>query len=107
MVNINNINNKQVVLLDRPAGFPVAGKHLGVQTTQVNAVLEDNDILLRNLYVSADPYLRGRMDNVKSLYTTSFELGKPFSSGGVSEVIQSRNPNFPVGAIVTGETNWE
>ncbi|KAF9336452.1 hypothetical protein BG006_008579, partial [Podila minutissima] len=107
MANINNISNKQVVLLDRPTDFPIAGKHLGVQTTQVDTFLEDNDILLRNLYVSADPYLRGRMDDVKSLYTTTFELGKPFSSGGVSEVIQSRNPSFPVGAIVTGETNWE
>ncbi|KAF9313674.1 hypothetical protein BG003_004922 [Podila horticola] len=97
------ISNKQVVLLSRPTGFPVAGEHLGVQKTQVDAVLEHNDILLRNLYVSADPYLRGRMRDVKNSYVTSFELGKPFSSGGVSEVIQSRNPSFPVGAIVTGE----
>lgn len=50
-----NISNKQVVFLSRPTGFPVAGEHLGVQTTQVDAVLEENDILLRNLYVSADP----------------------------------------------------
>ncbi|KAG0018996.1 hypothetical protein BGZ81_009966 [Podila clonocystis] len=102
-----NVSNKQVVLLNRPTGFPVVGEHLGVQTTQVDALLEDNDILLRNLYVSADPYLRGRMRDVKDSYVPSFELGKPLSSGGVSEVIQSRNPSFPVGAIVTGETNWE
>ncbi|KAG0339864.1 hypothetical protein BG005_003360, partial [Podila minutissima] len=55
MANINNINNKQVVLLERPTGFPVAGKHLGIKTTQVDAFLEENDILIRNLYVSADP----------------------------------------------------
>lgn len=50
-----NISNKQVVFLSRPTGFPVAGEHLGVQTTQVDTLLEENDILLRNLYVSADP----------------------------------------------------
>ncbi|KAF9163415.1 hypothetical protein DFQ26_002544 [Actinomortierella ambigua] len=99
--------NKQVLFLNYPTGFPVVGEHLGLQTTEIDPVLEDNDILLRNLYVSADPYLRGRMRNVHDSYVPSFVLGKPFSSGGVSEVIQSRNPKFPVGAIVVGETNWE
>ncbi|KAI9240743.1 MAG: hypothetical protein BYD32DRAFT_407605 [Podila humilis] len=102
-----NISNKQVVFLSYPTGFPVVGEHLGVQTTQVDAILEENDILLRNLYVSADPYLRGRMRDIQNSYVSSFVLGKPFSSGGVSEVVQSRNPSFPVGAIVTGETYWE
>ncbi|KAF9980734.1 hypothetical protein BGZ75_008034 [Mortierella antarctica] len=104
---MTNITNKQVLFLSRPTGFPVAGEHLAVQSAQVDIVLEDNDILLRNLYVSADPYLRGRMRDVHDSYVPSFVLGKPFSSGGVSEVVESRNPKFPVGAIVTGETNWE
>ncbi|KAF9384287.1 hypothetical protein CPB97_005804 [Podila verticillata] len=47
------------------------------------------------------------MTDRRSAYIPGFQLGKPLSSGGVSEVIQSRNPAFPIGAIVTGETNWE
>ncbi|KAG0008995.1 hypothetical protein BGZ81_003761, partial [Podila clonocystis] len=103
--------NKQVVILGHPTGFPVAGEHLGVQTTQLDALLDENDILLRNIYVSSDPYLRKRMDAQSSLNQNSvmsgFELGKPFTSFGVAEVVQSRNQRFAVGAIVFGETGWE
>ncbi|KAI9240742.1 MAG: reductase RED1 [Podila humilis] len=100
-------NNKQVVFLGQPTHFPIVGEHLGVQTVQVNSDLKENDILLRNLYVSVDPYLRGRMADNKNAHIPGFQLGKPFSSAGVSEVIQSRNPAFPIGAIVMGITNWE
>ncbi|KAF9320162.1 hypothetical protein BG006_002858 [Podila minutissima] len=100
-------SNKQIVLLSHPTGFPIAGEHLGVHTTQLNTILEEDEILLRNLFVSVDPYLRGRMNDDKEAVIPGFEIGKPFSSGGVSEVIQSRNPRFTVGAIVVGEAGWE
>lgn len=58
-------SNKQIVLLDHPTGFPIAGEHLGVHTTQLNTVLEEDEILLRNLFVSVDP--------CKSLATTFFQ----------------------------------
>ncbi|KAG0347032.1 hypothetical protein BG004_000257 [Podila humilis] len=100
-------SNKQVLYLEQPTNFPVPGKHLGVQTTTLDAQLEENEVLLRNLVVSVDPYLRGRMRNVTDSYVPSFAIGKPLSSYGVSEVVQSRNPRFTAGDIVIGEIGWE
>lgn len=48
-------NNKQVVFLGQPTDFPIVCEHLGVQTVQVDSDFNENDILLRNLYVSVDP----------------------------------------------------
>ncbi|KAG0347031.1 hypothetical protein BG004_000256 [Podila humilis] len=100
-------SNKQVLYLEQPTDFPAPGKHLGVQTTTLDAQLEENEVLLRNLVVSIDPYLRERMIDEPDLFVSNYIIGKPFSSGGVSEVIQSRNPKFAVGDIVTGEVGWE
>jgi len=47
------------------------------------------------------------MADHRNAYIPDFQLDQPFSSSGFSEVIQSRNPAFPVGAIITGEINWE
>ncbi|KAF9404935.1 hypothetical protein BGZ94_003869 [Podila epigama] len=102
----NIINNKSVVFLKYPTEFPVAGEHLDVREEALVTDLKEGEVLLRNLYVSSDPYLRGRMR--KDLgYVGSFEIGKPISSSGVSEVIESKNPAFPIGNIVSSETLWQ
>ncbi|KAF9115720.1 hypothetical protein BGX27_006667 [Mortierella sp. AM989] len=100
--------NKSVVMLQYPAGSIAAGVHVGIQNKELNTNLSEGDILLRNLYVSIDPYLRGRMDGVKDHYVPSFELNATFDSHGISEVIETKNEKFPVGTLVMGPyTRWE
>ncbi|KAG0208760.1 hypothetical protein BGX28_000381 [Mortierella sp. GBA30] len=100
------VQNKSVIFLKYPTEYPVVGEHFAVQKTELNTQLNENDVLLRNLYISLDPYIRGRMRNVKS-YVGNFEIGQPMNSAGVSEVIESKNSAFPVGSIVTGFVGWE
>jgi NADPH-dependent curcumin reductase CurA len=63
-------------------------------------------ILLKTLYVSIDPYLRGRMNDSKS-YASPFELNKPMVSGIVAEVTQSEHPGFNKGDFVSGMLQWK
>ncbi|KAG0035834.1 hypothetical protein BGZ82_005060 [Podila clonocystis] len=98
--------NQAVVFLKPATGFPVAGEHLGLQSRELKHELQENEILLRNLFISSDPVLRSRM-NDNNPYIPCFEIGKPIYSDGVSEVVKSKHPKFAVGAIVTGMVGWE
>ncbi|KAG0284616.1 hypothetical protein BGZ98_005867, partial [Dissophora globulifera] len=102
------VQNKSVIFLASPTEYPVPGKHFAVETRKLDTELKENDVLVRNLFLSLDPYMRGRMreSHIKS-YVPSFEIGQPMVGGGVSEVIESKNPAFPIGSIVTGMVGWE
>ncbi|KAF9131409.1 hypothetical protein BGW39_001839 [Mortierella sp. 14UC] len=100
------VQNKSAVFLKFPSEFPIPGEHFAIQTSDLHASLKDKEILLRNLYFSLDPYMRGRMTNAKS-YIPHFEPQKPMSGYGVAEIIESKNPAFPVGFLVSGMTGWE
>ncbi|KAF9358046.1 hypothetical protein BGX26_002567 [Mortierella sp. AD094] len=103
-----NANNKSVVLLQHPTDYAVAGVHVGVQHKELNTRLNEGDILLRNLYVSVDPYLRGRMVGLKDSYIPSYEIHGAFDSYGISEVVETKNTKFPVGTLVTSPfIRWE
>jgi len=67
--------------------------------------LKEDEVLLKTLFLSVDPYMRGRMRNEKS-YFPSFEIGKPVNGGGVGEVVESKDPNYAVGDVVVGALNW-
>ncbi|KAJ1885347.1 hypothetical protein LPJ66_010162 [Kickxella alabastrina] len=70
--------------------------------------LKDNQILVRNLYLSCDPFLRGRMTGSRNSYIASFEPGNPIEGFGVGIVEASANPDFSEGDIVTGNrVLWE
>ena len=62
-------------------------------------------ILVRNLYLSVDPYMRGRMNDVKS-YVPPFELDQPMEGGAVGEVIASNAEGFAVGDHVLHGLGW-
>ncbi len=68
-------------------------------------VLEHEEILLKTRYVSVDPYLRGRMGDVKS-YAAPFELNQPMVSSLISEVVESKHPGFSQGEFVKGHLEW-
>lgn len=65
----------------------------------------DGEVLVRTLYISVDPYLRGRMREGRS-YIAPFEVGQVIESGAVGEVVESRAPKFQSGDIVTGMSGW-
>jgi NADPH-dependent curcumin reductase CurA len=64
------------------------------------------EVLVRHEYLSLDPYMRGRMDDVAS-YAASQTLGEPMIGGTVGEVVASRNPRFAVGDKVLGMGGWQ
>jgi NADPH-dependent curcumin reductase CurA len=68
--------------------------------------LHVGEVLLKTLYVSVDPYLRGRMNDAKS-YTPPFDLGKPIKSAIVAKVTASNIPEFEVDDVVTGLLDWK
>jgi NADPH-dependent curcumin reductase CurA len=65
----------------------------------------DGQVLVRNLCMSVDPYMRGRMNDVKS-YVPPFQIGQPLEGGAVGEVVESRAPGLSSGEIVTSNFGW-
>lgn len=98
------MRNTQVLFKARPEGW-VDESHFEIVESESRAPKE-GEALVRNLYLSVDPYMRGRMRDTKS-YVPGFELGKPLQGGGVGQVVESRSPTLPVGAYVSGMVGWE
>lgn len=65
----------------------------------------DGEIVVRNAYVSVDPYMRGRMNDVKS-YVPPFALGEPLTGGAVGQVVASRSDRWAEGAWVLHDLGW-
>jgi hypothetical protein len=63
------------------------------------------EVLVRNLYMSVDPYMRGRMNEGKS-YVPQFEIDKPLEGGAVGRVIDSHDETLPVGTFVFSMYGW-
>ena len=93
----------QIVLAKRPAG-DVTPDCFREEKVSLPA-LADGELLVRTRYLSLDPYMRPRMTELRS-YVPPFELDKPLTGGAVGEVVESRNPRYAAGDIVTGLLNW-
>ena len=96
--------NRQILFKSRPKGEPSQDNFLLVES----AVPEPGEghYLGRTIYLSLDPYMRGRMSDRKS-YTEPAALGKVMIGATVSEVVASKNPKFSVGEIVLGYDGWQ
>lgn len=96
--------NKQVVLWKRPQGEPKPSDFGIVE----NAVpdLKDGEVLLKTLYFSLDPYMRGRM-NVSRSYVPPFNLGETLDGAAVCSIEASKSPNLKVGDHVLSTTGWQ
>src|SRR5258708_6244907 len=97
-------NNRQILLKSRPNGRPSADNFELVERPAPEP--GDGQVLLRTLYLSLDPYMRGRMNDAKS-YAKPAELGQPMVGGTVSELVASRNAKFAVGDIVLAYAGWQ
>ncbi|XP_076908144.1 2-alkenal reductase (NADP(+)-dependent)-like [Bidens hawaiensis] len=103
------VKNKQIVLKDYVNGFPKESYMLLVTSDTINLKLPEgsNAVLVKNLYLSCDPYMRGRMRNSKGSYIDSFTPGSPIQGFGVAKVIDSGHSNFKKGDLVWGIKGWE
>ncbi|MCH6160133.1 NADP-dependent oxidoreductase [Streptomyces marispadix] len=90
-------------LVSRPEGWPVPGD-FALREGPVAAPGE-GEILVRNLYLSVDPYMRGRMNDVKS-YVPPFKLDEPMSGGAVGIVVASEAEGFAPGDHVLHDLGW-
>src|SRR5262245_57616362 len=96
--------NCKWTLASRPLGMPKPADFKLVQAP----VLEPNpgELLVKMLYISVDPYMRGRISDAKS-YAAPVEIGGVMVGGAVGQVIASNNSKFAVGDIVQGEFGWQ
>jgi len=96
---------KTILLKNRPVGKPSISdfEFINEETSLISG---EGEILIETVYVSVDPYLRGRMNDTKS-YIPSFELNQPIQSGIIARVIESKNENFEVGDFVSGMLSWK
>jgi NADPH-dependent curcumin reductase CurA len=96
--------NRKIVLKSRPSGEPGAPNFELVEEPMRE--LEKGEVLRRTLYLSLDPYMRGRMSD-RASYTSPTGLGEVMVGGTVSEVEASRNPAFAEGDVVLGYDGWQ
>lgn len=94
---------KEIVLAARPQGAPKLSD-FRLEEKPVPAC-PDGGILVKILWQSLDPYMRGRMDESKS-YAAAVPIGGRMEGGCVGEVIESKNPKFAVGDIVNSQFGW-
>ena len=106
-VRLNEVNdhtNHRIVLASRPDGAPTA-ENFRIETEQI-AAPADGQFLLRTVYLSLDPYMRGRMSEGPS-YVPPVALGAVMGAATVSRVVASRHPGFAVGDWVLSQGGWQ
>ena len=96
--------NRRITLAARPVGAPKTSDFATVD--EPVPAPGDGEMLLRTVYLSLDPYMRGRMNDVKS-YVPPAQIGETMEGGAVSVVEASRHPDFSAGDIVFGRTGWQ
>jgi NADPH-dependent curcumin reductase CurA len=98
------MTNKQIILASRPKGMPAEDNYRFVETAlpEVN----EGQVLVRTLYLSVDPYMRGRMNEGKS-YVPPYKLEEVISGGAVGQVEESRHENLKAGDFVSGQWGWQ
>lgn len=97
--------NRQIHLVSRPQAEPSVDNFKLVEAA-LPAELADGQVLVRNHYLSLDPYMRGRMSEAKS-YSAPQPLNEVMIGGTVGEVVASKNANFAVGDKVVGMGGWQ
>jgi NADPH-dependent curcumin reductase CurA len=98
------MKSTQIRLAARPVGEP---DDSCFETATVDLPdLEDGQVLLRVVYLSLDPYMRGRMSDAKS-YAAPVEVGDVMVGGTVAEVLESRSPKVAAGDLVLSYSGWQ
>lgn len=111
LVMMEQVENKRVIFRGYIEGAPKeTDMEIKISRIQLKAPKgsDSGAFLVKNLYLSCDPYMRGRMrSSFTSSYIPPFVPGQPVEGFGVSKVVDSDNPNFKPGDLVAGLTGWE
>ncbi|MCW2882602.1 MAG: alcohol dehydrogenase, zinc-containing [Sphaerisporangium sp.] len=94
---------RAIALRSRPTGWPAEDDFEMVELDL--PPLREGQILVRNLYMSVDPYMRGRMNEGES-YVPPFKIGEPLLGGAIGEVVETLAPEFDIGDIVLHGYGW-
>ena len=97
------LRSREIRLAARPRGLPVPDDFEVADVELADPV--DGQVLVRNAFVSVDPYIRGRMNDVRS-YVPPFAVGEPLTGGAVGQVVASGSEALPEGAWVVHDLGW-
>lgn len=100
---MGKIVSREIRLASRPKGMPTPENFTTVKVELGSP--QNGEVLVRNLFMSVDPYMRGRMNEGKS-YVPPFEIGKPLEGGAVGEVVESKAEQFRPGDVVLSSLGW-
>ena len=100
---MSQLNSREVHLRSRPDGMP-GPENFDIVDVQLQAPGAD-EVLVRNHYMTVDPYMRGRMYDRKS-YVPPFQIGEVLQGGAIGEVMESNNAQLPVGSFVQSNNGW-
>ncbi len=98
------LKNQRIVLASRPVGEPKQSD-FRVEDADIPE-LQDGEVLLKTVYLSLDPYMRGRMSDAPS-YAAPVEIGDVMVGGTVSQVVSSKNQKFKEGEWVLSGSGWQ
>ncbi|KAH0662668.1 hypothetical protein KY284_027599 [Solanum tuberosum] len=102
------VSNKQVILKHYVTSYlKESDMELKNTTIKLNVPEGSNAMVLKNLFLSCDPYMRNRMKKFEGGYVESFTPGSPITGYGVAKVLESGDSNFQKGDLVLGRTGWE
>ena len=96
--------NTRIILARRPEGMPV-DEDFAIEKVPAPTP-GPNGLLLKTLWLSLDPYMRGRMSNRKS-YAEPLQIGEVITGGVVAQVAESNHPDWKVGELVTNMSGWQ
>lgn len=95
--------NRKILLESRPVGLPDKTNFQMIKSSIPK--IKEGEVLVQSVYLSVDPYMRGRMSDAKS-YVKPYEVGEPIVGGIVGKIIDSKNPAFEVNSFVEGRMEW-
>jgi NADPH-dependent curcumin reductase CurA len=97
------MKSREIRLKNRPVGVPSEDDFELAEVTLCD--LEESEVLVRNIYMSVDPYMRGRMVDRRS-YVPPFQIGEPLNGACVGQIVRSRHAELQVGDYVLGSQGW-
>lgn len=100
---MSQATSHQIQLVNRPTGWPTPEDFRTVEVTYEQPPM--GHVRVVNEFISVDPYMRGRMNDVKS-YVPPFELGETMTGGAVGRVVESAASELPVGSVVLHQYGW-
>lgn len=96
--------NRQITLAARPVGYPKESDFKLVETSI--PAPEDGQVLLKTIYLSVDPYMRGRMNQTRS-YAPNVQFNEVMVGGVIAQIVASKHTDFQVGDIVNANIGWQ